>query len=176
MELPCRRSSYSLLNQYPDDPPPPSKFDSPPQTQTRSSLNYPQIPPLQRQSSGSSFAESTISGGDYYMPATLSSATPTVDIAAAAAAAATAAGGERRGSSATASGSAKSWAQQAEETYQMQLALALRLCSDAACANDPNFMEAGDQSGGGVVAAAAGPGAEAISHRFWVRIVAVLFL
>lgn len=79
------------------------------------------------------------------------------------------AGDERRGSgAASATGSAKSWAQQAEETYQMQLALALRLCSDAACANDPNFLEAADQPGAGVVAA--GAGAEAMSHRYWVWI------
>lgn len=165
MELPGRRSSYSLLSQYPDDPPPPpAKFDSPPASQT---LTRP-FPQIQRQSSGSSFAESSISGGDYYMPTTISSVTPTIDIAAAAAAG----GGDRRGSGAASSGSAKSWAQQAEETYQMQLALALRLCSDAACANDPNFLEAGEQiTGGGAMAAVtASAGAEAMSYRFWVRI------
>ncbi|ONK59434.1 uncharacterized protein A4U43_C08F6390 [Asparagus officinalis] len=50
----------------------------------------------------------------------------------------------------------------------MQLALALRLCSDAACAIDPNFLEAGEQiAGAGAMAASLG--AEAMSHRFWVN-------
>lgn len=189
MELPGRRSSYSLISQYPDDPPP--KFDSPPtssshsQSQSRSSIkphhlfdNFPQIFPLQRQSSGSSFGESSLSGGaaDYYLPATLSSITPSIDIdpdgcnpvgpapVVSEMVAATAA------PSAASSSSMKSWAQQAEEAYQMQLALALRLCSDAACANDPNFLEAGDQHGLPPPAPAGGErgGMEALSHRFWV--------
>lgn len=37
--------------------------------------------------------------------------------------------------------SGKSWAQQMEESYQLQLALALRLPSKATCVKDPNFLE-----------------------------------
>lgn len=35
----------------------------------------------------------------------------------------------------------KSWAQQMEESYQLQLALALRLSSKATCVKDSNFLE-----------------------------------
>ncbi|CAM0953185.1 unnamed protein product [Alopecurus aequalis] len=78
----------------------------------------------------------------------------------------------------------KSWAQQAEETYQLQLALALRLCADAACAADPGFLDPGDgramMGGGGGGGGGSGSGrafplappsptAEALSHRFWVN-------
>jgi serine/threonine-protein kinase CTR1 len=71
----------------------------------------------------------------------------------------------------------KSWAQQAEETYQLQLALALRLCADAACAADPGFLDPGGDGkmmGGGSGSGRAFPlappmpTAEALSHRFWV--------
>ncbi|GFZ11183.1 protein kinase superfamily protein [Actinidia rufa] len=34
----------------------------------------------------------------------------------------------------------RSWAQQTEESYQLQLALALRLSAEATCADDPNFL------------------------------------
>ncbi|KAE9465392.1 hypothetical protein C3L33_02703, partial [Rhododendron williamsianum] len=37
----------------------------------------------------------------------------------------------------------KSWAQQTQESYQLQLALALRLSAEATCADDPNFLEPG---------------------------------
>ncbi|XP_021890586.1 serine/threonine-protein kinase CTR1-like isoform X1 [Carica papaya] len=61
----------------------------------------------------------------------------------------------------------KSWAQQTEESYQLQLALALRLSSQAASTGDPNFLffnpdenrESGSSSGS----------AEALSYRFWVH-------
>ncbi|KAA8535221.1 hypothetical protein F0562_030224 [Nyssa sinensis] len=37
--------------------------------------------------------------------------------------------------------SSKSWAQQTEESYHLQLALALRLSFEATCADDPNFLD-----------------------------------
>uniref|UniRef100_A0A0D9VGK3 non-specific serine/threonine protein kinase n=1 Tax=Leersia perrieri TaxID=77586 RepID=A0A0D9VGK3_9ORYZ len=68
--------------------------------------------------------------------------------------------------------SSKSWAQQAEEAYQLQLALALRLCSEASTAPDPNFL---DFAATAAAAAddhrrhhqAASP--QSLSHRFWVN-------
>ncbi|XP_029117550.1 serine/threonine-protein kinase CTR1 isoform X2 [Elaeis guineensis] len=186
MEMPGRRSSYSLLSQFPDDPPPP-KFESPPSDKSRGRSPFdwslssdaivsgdhravrigPSAFPsagLQRQSSGSSYGESSLSG-DYYLPTTLSSITATIDEDAfnrivTAGEARAKEGAEVIGSSS----SSKSWAQQAEETYQLQLALALRLCSEAACASYPNFLDAGDQ-----MAPAERASAESMSHRFWVN-------
>ena len=56
----------------------------------------------------------------------------------------------------------KSWAQQTEESYQLQLALALRLSSDSSSAADPYFLDSatGDRPIGS---------ARDLSHRFWVR-------
>ncbi|KAK9158797.1 hypothetical protein Scep_005371 [Stephania cephalantha] len=71
----------------------------------------------------------------------------------------------RIGGSATDSIEVKSWAQQTEETYQLQLALALRLSAEANCADDPNFLDAvPDESA--IKDSPAAP--EALSHRFWV--------
>jgi serine/threonine-protein kinase CTR1 len=123
-----------------------------------------QLPPddapanvLQRQSSGSSYgAGSSISASSDY-PFHLQ---PPASFSAAAAlpAAAPAAGSP-----------CKSWAQQAEETYQLQLALALRLCVDAASAADPGFLDPGGSgSGRAIPLSQATPSAEAVSHRFWV--------
>ena len=55
----------------------------------------------------------------------------------------------------------KSWALQTQESYQLQLALARRLSSQAASADDPNFLDfqSHDQ------------GVESLSHRFWVRFI-----
>ncbi|KAF8686677.1 hypothetical protein HU200_043509 [Digitaria exilis] len=63
------------------------------------------------------------------------------------------------------SGGGKSWAQQAEEAYHLQLALALRLCSEASSAADPNFLDS---------SSAADhlhhiPSPQSLSHRFWVN-------
>uniref|UniRef100_A0A5B7CA37 non-specific serine/threonine protein kinase n=1 Tax=Davidia involucrata TaxID=16924 RepID=A0A5B7CA37_DAVIN len=55
----------------------------------------------------------------------------------------------------------KSWAQQTEESYQLQLALALRLSLEAKCADDPNFLYCETRS--------SSESAEAVSHRFWVN-------
>ncbi|XP_021638386.2 serine/threonine-protein kinase CTR1 isoform X2 [Hevea brasiliensis] len=58
-----------------------------------------------------------------------------------------------------------SWAQQTEESYQLQRALALRLSSQAALANDPNFLvfKSDDRFD------SFSDSAEAVSHRFWVN-------
>ncbi|KAL8039661.1 hypothetical protein ABFX02_10G050500 [Erythranthe guttata] len=120
---------------------------------------------LQKQSSGSSFAESSVSG-DYYVP---SLSNPEIG---GGGHFSDGGGGEFRVNTAevSAGGSSfsKSWAQQTEESYQLQLALALRLSSEATCADDPNFLDpVPDES----VSASSSPSAsaEAISHRFWVN-------
>lgn len=134
---------------------------------------------LQRQSSGSSFGESSLSG-EYYPPTLSTTAANDIDafgylhdevfkIGGGA--------GDLRvkgmdgavGKGGSSSG--KSWAQQTEESYQLQLALALRLSSEATCADDPNFLDpVPDES------ASRSSSAEAISHRFWVRGCYALFL
>lgn len=131
---------------------------------------------LQRQSSGSSYGESSISG-DYFVPSFSAAAVSTGG-----------GGGDLDGYSSLPDGSggggevlrlkeaggggsysSKSWAQQTEESYQLQLALALRLSSEAMCADDPNLLDpvtddtAGSRSSGSNTASA-----EALSHRFWV--------
>lgn len=62
-------------------------------------------------------------------------------------------------------GSFRSWAQKTAESYQLQLALALRLSAQAARADDPNFLDfkSGDRGTPSPSASA-----EAMSHRFWV--------
>jgi serine/threonine-protein kinase CTR1 len=156
MDLPAatgggRRTSYSLLSQFPDDPAAPAV--------------------LQRQSSGgSSYGPgSSVSGSsdypfNHHLPPATAAAGP------------------------AAAGTPKSWAQQAEETYQLQLALALRLCADAACAADPGFLDPGDAkmmggpgpggsgSGRAFPLAPPTPTAEALSHRFWVGLLTHTFL
>lgn len=199
MEMPGRRSNYSLLSQNPDDPQPP-----PPQLKFLESLSgdkskakpgagfdWPsdgggrigQLLPssLQRQSSGSSFGESSLSG-EYYLP-TLSGAAageselygPAFDGAGGFFRGGGGESGDGRinlvvpdsGGPAGGSSSSKSWAQQTEESYQLQLALALRLSSEATCADDPNFLSPrpDDSMLGPPV-----PSAESVSHRFWVRL------
>ena len=200
MEMPARRSNYSLLSQVPDDqlsaaaagttPPSSSgdgktsrggKFDNSRGFDWDLVADHRRIGSLyssigqQRQSSGSSYGESSLSGGggDLYAPTLSTAAASDVD------------GfgyfhddgfrvGELRarlpGASARTAGggggsSGKSWAQQTEESYQLQLALALRLSSDATRADDPNFLDpAPDES-----AVRSSGSAEAVSHRFWVR-------
>ncbi|KAI4998807.1 hypothetical protein ZWY2020_054149 [Hordeum vulgare] len=156
MELPAagggRRTSYSLLSQFPDDAGGGTTGASP--------------AVLQRQSSGGSSygAGSSVSASSDY-PFHLPPATAAV--------------GGGGGGGGTPS-PCKSWAQQAEETYQLQLALALRLCADAACAADPGFLDPGDSAGSKMGGGGSGSGrafplappsptAEALSHRFWVN-------
>ncbi|KAI7732406.1 hypothetical protein M8C21_019884, partial [Ambrosia artemisiifolia] len=123
----------------------------------------PSIGGLQRQSSGSSYAESSISG-DYFLPS-LSAAD----------------GGEvmRLKLSAEAGGgggggsySSKSWAQQTEESYQLQLALALRLSTEAMFGDDPNLLDTVTEETTAGVSRSSGSSvtsAEALSHRFWAN-------
>ncbi|KAF3441720.1 hypothetical protein FNV43_RR15635 [Rhamnella rubrinervis] len=130
---------------------------------------------LQRQSSGSSFGESSLSG-EYYAPTLSTTAANDIDafgylhddvfkIGGG--------GGDFRvkgmdGAVGTGgSSSGKSWAQQTEESYQLQLALALRLSSEATCADDPNFLDpVPDESAS---RSSLSSSADAISHRFWVN-------
>ncbi|XP_055807112.1 serine/threonine-protein kinase CTR1-like isoform X2 [Solanum dulcamara] len=62
----------------------------------------------------------------------------------------------------------KSWAQQTEESYQLQLMLALRISAESTCADDPNLL---DYVPGESVsrASASSASVEAVSHRFWVN-------
>ncbi|KAF9676585.1 hypothetical protein SADUNF_Sadunf08G0017600 [Salix dunnii] len=61
----------------------------------------------------------------------------------------------------------KSRAKQTEESYQLQLALALRLSSRAASADDPNFLDSNpsDNTKRGLPP----DSPESLSHRFWVN-------
>ncbi|KAF8396459.1 hypothetical protein HHK36_018081 [Tetracentron sinense] len=122
---------------------------------------------LQRQSSGSSFGGSSLSG-EYYVP-TLSMAANDPEIFGYLQEEGfKSGGGESRlmAAEAVGSSSSKSWAQQTEESYQLQLALALRLSSDATCADDPNFLDpVPDESETRSFSASA----QAMSHRFWVN-------
>lgn len=188
MEMPARRSNYSILSQVPDDqfsyaasasaPAPSSSSDGKAsrggwelvgdhrQGNNRiGNLNLYSSIGLQRQSSGSSYGESSLaSGGDYYAQNLSAVAASEVD----------AFGylhevGEVRGKLAESAAwnggsSGKSWAQQTEESYQLQLALALRLSSDATCADDPNFLDPVPDDAASRLSASA----EAVSHRFWV--------
>ncbi|NP_001302656.1 serine/threonine-protein kinase CTR1-like [Brassica napus] len=120
---------------------------------------------LQRQSSGSSFGESSLSG-DYYVP-TLSAAGNEIEMVGFPQDVGLGDSRMQMGmDSAGGSSSGKSWAQQTEESYQLQLALALRLSSEATCADDPNFLDpVPDES-----ALRTSPSsAETVSHRFWVN-------
>ncbi|KAF3505455.1 hypothetical protein F2Q69_00000149 [Brassica cretica] len=196
MEMPGRRSNYTLLSQFPDDQvsvsvtgAPPPHYDSF-SSENRSGggsngktkggfdwdpnrgagNTYASPLGLQRQSSGSSFGESSLSG-DYYVPAAagsseIESAGFPLDVGFGGGGG----GGDLRiqmaAGEAGGSASGKSWAQQTEESYQLQLALALRLSSEATCADDPNFLDpVPDES-----ALRTSPSsAETVSHRFWVN-------
>ncbi|KAJ8765898.1 hypothetical protein K2173_020414 [Erythroxylum novogranatense] len=61
----------------------------------------------------------------------------------------------------------KSWAQQMEESYQLQLALALRLSSRAASTNDPHVLDF--DSDGQRKFASSFDSPEALIYRFWVN-------
>ncbi|KAI5575437.1 hypothetical protein BDE02_10G210600 [Populus trichocarpa] len=69
----------------------------------------------------------------------------------------------------------KSWAKRTEESYQLQLALALRLSSQAASANDPSFLDwNSSDSNRGVSSFSDSP--ESLSHRFWIRASLILLI
>ncbi|GLT88754.1 hypothetical protein SLE2022_067650 [Rubroshorea leprosula] len=61
----------------------------------------------------------------------------------------------------------KSWAQQTEESYQLQHALVLRLSSLSASAVDPNFLTFGSDVDHSNRSFSDSP--EAVSYRFWVN-------
>ncbi|XVE96503.1 hypothetical protein REPUB_Repub02eG0228000 [Reevesia pubescens] len=119
---------------------------------------------LQRQSSGSSFGESSLSG-DYYVPTLSTTAANEIDSFVYSHDESFGHGDLRTKVGGSSSG--KSWAQQTEESYQLQLALALRLSSVATCADDPNFLDpVPDDS---AIRATSSSSAETVSHRFWVN-------
>ncbi|GMJ02935.1 SUGAR-INSENSITIVE 1, CONSTITUTIVE TRIPLE RESPONSE 1 [Hibiscus trionum] len=205
MEMPSRRSNYSLLSQHPDDQysvsllgGPPPYYDSLSSEATTNKIskvkserglldwdqnqnqgqnqqlasrigggggnNYGSSVGHQRHSSGSSFGESSLSG-DYYVPTLSTTAANEIDSFV------YGHDGSFRhaefGTKVGGSSSGKSWAQQTEESYQLQLALALRLSSEAKCADDPNFLDpAPDDS---AIRSASSSSAEKVSHRFWVN-------
>ncbi|XP_022767170.1 serine/threonine-protein kinase CTR1-like isoform X3 [Durio zibethinus] len=204
MEMSGRRSSYSLLSQYPDDqysvsisgallPSLSSESTSNKNSKVKSERGlidwdqnqsqnqshnqqqagriggggggntYASSVGLQRQSSGSSFGESSLSG-DYHVPTLSSTAANEID--------SFVYGHDesfRHGDLRTkfgGSSTGKSWAQQTEESYQLQLALALRLSSEATCADDANFLDpVPDDS---AILTTSSSSAETVSHRFWV--------
>lgn len=161
-----RRSNYTPLARAPDDelPSQAQPLHHEPQSVDAHTgrLGNAAAVGLQRQSSESSYRESSLSG-DVHAPtvSTLSGIeldAPRLsheDVCSKAV---------DRCSGGSSSG--KSWAQQTEESYQLQLALALRLSSDATSAQDPYFLDP--------VLDASSPGAsswsssESVSHRFWV--------
>ncbi|XVF76276.1 hypothetical protein PTKIN_Ptkin13bG0253200 [Pterospermum kingtungense] len=203
MEMPGRRSNYSLLSQCPEDQYSMSSISGapPPYHDSRSSEassnknikvkserglidwdqnqsqnqqqasrigggggnTYAPSIGLQRQSSESSFGDSSLSG-DYHVPTLSTTAGNEIDAFVY---------GQyesfRHGDLRTKvwGSSGKSWAQQTEESYQLQLALALRLSSEATCADDPNFLDpVPDDS---EVRTTTSSSAETVSHRFWVN-------
>eukprot|EP01018_Ginkgo_biloba_P016696 Gb_16362 [translate_table: standard] len=128
---------------------------------------------LQRQSSGSSFADSSLSS-DYPLP-TLS---PSVSLNASDSAFFNALYEEgwkhnegRLNKQADGGGSysGKNWAQQTEESYHLQLALALRLSAEATFTEDPHLLGAHCEEPRGGSGGSARKQVEAISHRFWVN-------
>ncbi|KAK8970864.1 Serine/threonine-protein kinase CTR1 [Platanthera guangdongensis] len=184
MDIPGGQSGYTLVSQHPDDSHPPQVEPLPSEKKNRGKVPFDWMDSsgaadaaevtdlrvgvrigalfpsagLQRQSSGSSFGESSLSG-DYYLPTMLSSAFSSAE------ASCDVEGKAKEGDEAiVTSSSSKSWAQQAEEAYQLQLALALRLCSEASSANDPNYLNPGDQ-----MVPAEGALPQSMSHRFWVN-------
>jgi serine/threonine-protein kinase CTR1 len=105
----------------------------------------------------SSYEESSTLSGDCHPPPTVSTVALLPDVKA---------GHGGCAASTSESGSAsRSWAHQAEEAYQLQLAFALRLCSQAACITEPNFLDAADQ-----LLPSQPLNSESVSHRFWVYI------
>ncbi|KAI3724089.1 hypothetical protein L2E82_35854 [Cichorium intybus] len=146
--------------------------------QTRQTPFPASIGGLQRQSSGSSYGESSISG-DYLLPSLSAAVNSAGGDPDAYAHLPDGGGGEAlrlKSSEATGGGgggggsySSKSWAQQTEESYQLQLALALRLSSEAMCADDPNLLDPVTEESAGSRSSGSSTSAEALSHRFWAN-------
>ncbi|KAG5556653.1 hypothetical protein RHGRI_007058 [Rhododendron griersonianum] len=169
MDMPTRRSNYTLLSQVPDEQP--LSGDGKGKRERGGGFDWELVDHrmagnqsgrigLQRQSSGSSFGDNSSLSGEYYLPSSETTALDPDDSLriGSKARAADLSGGGGVGSAST---SSKSWAQQTEESYQLQLALALRLSSEATCADDPNFLDpVPDESASRSLASA-----ESISHR-----------
>ncbi|KAK9068436.1 hypothetical protein SSX86_012550 [Deinandra increscens subsp. villosa] len=188
METIARRSNYTLLSQIPDNQNSPhanfpgnrahesSKkneiggFDcdsmnllaTDQSMQPNRPIAFPSsIAGLQRQSSGSSYAESSLSGG-YFVPsfsASMNSGGGDHD----AHAHLFDGGGDGFGGGVYSE--LKSWAKQTEEGYQLQLALALRLSSEATGADDPSLLELDETA----TFRSSVSSAEALAHRFWAN-------
>ncbi|WOG91140.1 hypothetical protein DCAR_0310388 [Daucus carota subsp. sativus] len=175
-----RRSNYTLLNQ--EDPsltstPAASYYESnsaernklksdwdfTDHRQQPSQLNRMGATSIQRQSSGSSFGESSISGGDYYVASVDQDGLGVEQLRSMGMD-----GGGGGGGGGVSFSSSKSWAQQTEESYQLQLSLALRLSSEATRADDPNFLDPVVDDLPPPRSASAGS-AEIMSHRFWAN-------
>uniref|UniRef100_M1AFF0 CTR1 kinase n=1 Tax=Solanum tuberosum TaxID=4113 RepID=M1AFF0_SOLTU len=151
MEVPGRRSNYAMLQQQP----PYDEFNSDEKSNSRSDKGlywdlidrrigttpFQASIVLPTQSSEGSFAESSISGVSF---------------------------GHMNANSGGGGSLSKSWAQQTEESYQLQLTLALRISTEATCADDPNLLDyVPDESVSHASASSAS--VEAMSHRFWVN-------
>ncbi|KAL2345179.1 hypothetical protein Fmac_006464 [Flemingia macrophylla] len=162
MEMSAGRSNYSLLNQTPNQHPPllfGSASAEPQRASHWDSVDHRQVNRigLQRQSSESSFGGSSLSG-ELYASTPSTAAASGIDVR----------GRFPDAAAVMNSGSSdKSWAQQTEESYQLQLALALRLSSDATRADDPNFLD--PMPGESASRSLSSCSAEAVSHRFWVN-------
>ncbi|CAA6660733.1 unnamed protein product [Spirodela intermedia] len=147
MEMLGRRSSYALISQDPDDQPPQFPIRFPPPTGLASL--FPGLP-RDIPGRGELAVRGLLSPHHHRAAADLDAAhyNPV--------------GGLAVESSAKALSLTKSWAQQAEEAYQLQLAVALRLCTEATCADDPRFLDPGESALPQNPASAV-----SISHRFW---------
>lgn len=120
---------------------------------------------LQRQFSDSSFGGSSLSS-DYYAPTVSAAATsefnPSGDLFRVSE---IVNGGEMGVSGIDGSGWSRSWAQQTQESYQLQLALTVRVSYEATYADDSSFLDTGPDD---IDTRVTSGSAEAISHRFWV--------
>ncbi|RDX64846.1 Serine/threonine-protein kinase CTR1, partial [Mucuna pruriens] len=188
MEMPARRYKYSLVRQTPDDydyyygstaPPPPPLFGPSSGEGNRASdwdfvvdhrqgnrfRNLHSPIGLQRQSSGSSFGESSLSGGFH---------APTPSILAASESDFFGSDGSQfgedrarfPGAAAARCGrsSGKSWVQHVTESYQLQLELALRLLSEAKRAINLSFLDPESAA-----RSSSSCSADEVSHKFWVN-------
>ncbi|KAK1426028.1 hypothetical protein QVD17_14695 [Tagetes erecta] len=174
MELIAKRSNYTLLPQFPNNQHlkhhPPSIFSTASSGYESSknnktggfeSFDYELITDqsmqqtrntasiFEKQSSGSSYAESSFSG-DYFVPSVSVAMSGGGD-------------GDGDGFDGGVYCSLKSWAKQTEESYQLQLALALRLSTEATCGNDPNLLDVVQDETVRLSVCSA----EGLSRRFW---------
>lgn len=122
---------------------------------------------LQRQSSGGSLTDSLLSGD---VP--LSSVSPTVSISASDSAffGSHSEGQEGgRGLKQTSANSQQSWAQQTEQSYNLQLTLALRLVAEAEITEEPILLPSSNPEVQPFFLSAGSSSVQATSLRFWVN-------